>query len=293
MGGTKYNFSARLSKAAKEGYASKAANEIFTQNKLRMAHESMNPNGVTFREARDSEANPNSYPIILGLDVTGSMGHIPHELVKEGLPKLMGGIIDGGVPDPALLFLGIGDHECDGYPLQVGQFESGDEELDMWLTRTYIESGGGGNAGESYLLAWYFAAFHTKIDAFEKRGQKGLLFTIGDEPNLKVLPASAIKEIMGSGEQTYSDLELLAEAKKRYEVYHISVLHSTRAQSAEIGWKEILGENCISVEDYKTIPDVIKNIICEKHKIKSERTTESTGDLSTPGTTGFDHIDML
>ncbi|STD12570.1 hypothetical protein [Chryseobacterium carnipullorum] len=40
----------------------------------------------------------------------------------------MGGIIQGGVPDPALLFLGIGDHECDAYSLQVGQFESGDEE---------------------------------------------------------------------------------------------------------------------------------------------------------------------
>lgn len=287
MGGTKYNFSARLSKAAAEGYASKAANEIFKQNQLRRAHEAMNPNGVTFREARDSEANPNSYPIILGLDVTGSMGHIPHELVKEGLPKLMGGIIDGGVPDPALLFLGIGDHECDSYPLQVGQFESGDEELDMWLTRTYIESGGGGNAGESYLLAWYFAAFHTRTDAFEKRGQKGLLFTIGDEPNLKILPASAIKEIMGNGEQTYSDLELLAEAKKRYEVYHISVLHSGRAQTAEIGWKEVLGENCISVEDYKTIPDVIKNIVCERHK------AGFTGDSGVSGTTGFDHIDML
>ena len=35
MGGTKYNFSARLSKAAAEGYASKAANEIFKQNQVR------------------------------------------------------------------------------------------------------------------------------------------------------------------------------------------------------------------------------------------------------------------
>ena len=287
MGGTKYNLDDRILRAKSAGYASKSVNDIFVQNKERKAHESMNPNGVNFREARDSEVHPNSLPIILGLDVTGSMGHIPHDLVKEGLPKLMGGIIEGGVPDAALLFLGIGDHECDGYPLQVGQFESGDEELDMWLTRTYIESGGGGNAGESYLLAWYFAAFHTRTDAFEKRGEKGLLFTIGDEPNLKVLPASAIKEIMGSGEQTYSDLELLAEAKKRYEVYHISVLHSTRAQTAEIGWKEVLGENCISVEDYKTIPEVIKNIVCEKHK------AGFTGDSSTSGTSGFDHIDML
>lgn len=284
MGGTRYDFDARDSRARKAGYGSKAAHEIFTQNALGMAHESMNPKGVTFREARDSAVHPNSVPIILGLDVTGSMGHIPHELIKEGLPKLMGGIIQGGVPDPALLFLGIGDHECDRFPLQVGQFESGDEELDMWLTRTYLEGGGGGNGGESYLLAWYFAAFHTKTDAFKKRGQKGILFTIGDEPDLDTLPASAIKEIMGEGQQTYSSIQLLEEVKKRYEVYHISVLHSSQAINANIAWKELLGQNCISIEDHKEIPNVIKNIICEKFTGTS---------LGTTNLEGLDNIEML
>lgn len=287
MGGTRYDFGAREDRAKKVGYASKSASEIFTQNALRMAHESMNPNGVIFREARDSEVHPNTVPIILGLDVTGSMGHIPHELIKEGLPKLMGGIIQGGVPDPALLFLGIGDHECDRYPLQVGQFESGDEELDMWLTRTYIEGGGGGNAGESYLLAWYFAAFHTKTDAFEKRGQKGLLFTVGDEPGLKTLPASAIKEIMGQGQQTYTHLELLAEAQKKYDVYHISVLHSGQAINADVEWKELLGQNCLSIEDHREIPNVIKKIICDKHK------SSGLGLGTTPVSGGLDNIEML
>jgi hypothetical protein len=284
MGGTRYDMDARSSRAKEVGYGSKPASEIFTQNAKRMAHESMNPNGITFREARDSAIHPNSVPIILGLDVTGSMGHIPHELIKEGLPKLMGGIIQGGVPDPALLFLGIGDHECDGYPLQVGQFESGDEELDMWLTRTYIESGGGGNAGESYLLAWYFAAFHTKTDAFEKRNQKGLLFTVGDEPNLEVLPASAIKEIMGAGQQTYTAKELLEEAKKYYDVYHISVLHSDQAVRADVAWKELLGQNCLSIADHKEIPNVIKGIICDKFK---------TGSSGSVDLGGLDNIQML
>jgi hypothetical protein len=289
MGGTRYDFGARESRAKKVGYASKSAAEIFTQNALHVAHESMNPNGVIVREARDSEVHPNTVPIILGLDVTGSMGHIPHELIKEGLPKLMGGIIQGGVPDPALLFLGIGDHECDRYPLQVGQFESGDEELDMWLTRTYIEGGGGGNAGESYLLAWYFAAFHTKTDAFEKRGQKGLLFTVGDEPGLKTLPASAIKEIMGQGQQTYTYLELLAEAQKRYDVYHISVLHSGQAINADVEWKELLGQNCLSIEDHREIPNVIKKIICDKHKTSGLGTIPVSDTTST----GLDNIEML
>lgn len=287
MGGTRYDFGAREDRAKKVGYASKSASEIFTQNALRMAHEYMNPNGVVFREARDSDVHPNTVPIILGLDVTGSMGHIPHELIKEGLPKLMGGIIQGGVPDPALLFLGIGDHECDRYPLQVGQFESGDEELDMWLTRTYIEGGGGGNAGESYLLAWYFAAFHTKTDAFEKRGQKGLLFTVGDEPGLKTLPASAIKEIMGQGQQTYTHLELLAEAQKKYDVYHISVLHSGQAINADVEWKELLGQNCLSIEDHREIPNVIKKIICDKHK------SSVSGLGTSPVSGGLDNIEML
>jgi hypothetical protein len=289
MGGTRYDLGARLSRATAAGYGSKSASEIFTQNSLGMAHESMNPNGITFREARDSEVHPNTVPIILGLDVTGSMGHIPHELIKDGLPKLMGGIIQGGVPDPALLFLGIGDHECDSYPLQVGQFESGDQELDMWLTRTYIEGGGGGNAGESYLLAWYFAAFHTKTDAFEKRGQKGLLFTVGDEPNLPTLPASAIKEIMGQGQQTYTHLELLKAAQERYEVYHISVLHSDQAIRANVAWKELLGQNCLSIEDHKEIPNVIKKIICDKHKSSGLGTIP----VSDTKDTGLDNIQML
>lgn len=284
MGGTRYNVGARDARAKKEGYGFKSASEIFTQNAKGTAHESMNPNGILFREARDSSVHPNTVPIILGLDVTGSMGHIPHELIKEGLPKLMGGIIQGGVPDPALLFLGIGDHECDRFPLQVGQFESGDEELDMWLTRTYIESGGGGNAGESYLLAWYFAAFHTKTDAFEKRNQKGLLFTVGDEPGLKTLPASAIKEIMGAGQQTYTHLELLAAAQKRYEVYHISVLHSDQAVRADVEWKELLGQNCLSTQDHKEIPNMIKNIICNKHKMSGSGTITLDG---------LDTIEML
>ncbi|MCJ7933953.1 MAG: hypothetical protein MUW56_10040 [Chryseobacterium sp.] len=284
MGSTRYDIDARYDRASKAGYETKSANEIFTQNAKRKAHESMNPYGISFRESRDSEVHPNSVPVILGLDVTGSMGYIPHELIREGLPKLMGGIIQGGVPDPALLFLGIGDHECDGYPLQVGQFESGDEELDMWLTRTYIESGGGGNAGESYLLAWYFAAFHTRTDAFEKRKQKGLLFTVGDEPCLKVLPASAIREIMGTGQQTYTSMELLEEAKKRYEVYHINVLHSGQAERAARGWKELLGQNCISIEDHREIPNVIKGIICGPFKNK-------TFGAAAQG--GLDHIQML
>ena len=117
-----------------------------------------------------------------------------------------------------------------------------------------------------------------------------MLFTVGDEPGLKTLPASAIKEIMGQGQQTYTHLELLAEAQKRYDVYHISVLHSNQAINADVEWKELLGQNCLSIEDHREIPNVIKKIICDKHKTSVSGLAKPD---STTTTDNLDNIEML
>jgi len=212
------------------------------------------------RESHDSEEHPLTVPIQLYLDVTGSMGHIPHEFIKDGLPTMIGTLIQSGIKDPALMFGAIGDHECDRHPLQVAQFESGDEELDMWLTRTYLEGGGGGNSGESYLLAWYFAAFHTRTDAWDNRSQKGFVFTIGDEPNLPSLPMSAVKEIMGesaTGQATHNAEDLLVAASEKNHVYHIFLEHGYRGGSDLDTWKQIMGDHCIVVKDHTEISKVI------------------------------------
>jgi len=150
MGHSSYSYSDREIRSKSLGYdtVTKAtADTVFKQNKLGMIHEEMKPSKALLRESRDSETHPNSVPIVVALDETGSMGDIPIHMVKEGLPKMVSKIIQNGVPDPQILFLGIGDHECDSAPLQVGQFESGDAELDLWLTRTWNERGGGANAG--------------------------------------------------------------------------------------------------------------------------------------------------
>lgn len=268
MGYSSYSADDRSLRASHVGYFTKSASEIFTQTVERKIHEEMNPNGVLFRESRDSEAHPNTVPIQLYLDVTGSMGHIPHEMIKDGLPTLMGTLIQNGVTDAALVFGAIGDHETDRYPLQIGQFESGDAELDMWLTRTYLEGGGGGNLGESYLLAWYFAANHIKTDAFEKRGKKGFVFTIGDEPCLRNLPVSALKGIVGNtavGQTNFTMEELLHDAQKKNHVYHIHLNHGSR--SCDPRWREVLGKNLIEISDHKTVSKVISDIILTENLI--------------------------
>ena len=109
MGWGTYSVDDRAVRAEKAGYSTKSAREIFSQRSINNA---MNPHGINVRESRDSAEHPESVSIVLALDVTGSMGSIPHHLVKEGLPTIMGRIIQSGTKDPQLLFLAVGDHEA-------------------------------------------------------------------------------------------------------------------------------------------------------------------------------------
>lgn len=279
MGGSSYSYSSRVVKADSLGYATKSINDTFEQNKLRRIHDEMDPKGVTLRESRDSEIHPNSVPIIITLDLTGSMGNIPHNLVKDGLPKIMSGIIQNGIPDPQVMFLGVGDHECgDRAPFQISQFESGDEELDLWLTRTYIEGGGGGNAGESYSLAHYFAAKYCETDAWDKRNKKGFLFTIGDEASLLSYPKRVFSELFGDEQaQTYTDVELLKMAQEKWEVFHI--MPGRESRGGKKYWDNLLGQNCIWVDSIDQIAQTIKDIVVsnsDKTEAKYEIDVEET-----------------
>lgn len=261
MGGGSYSFVSRSAREEDLGYKTKSTHEIFKQRSINNA---MNPNGIVVRESRDSKEHPNSLAIILALDVTGSMGTIPHFLVKEGLPNIMANIINGGINDPQLLFLAIGDHECDNSPLQVAQFESSDELLDKWLTDVYLEGGGGGNAGESYLLAWYFAGFHTSIDCFEKRGQKGFLFTIGDEPTLKNIPKRSLQNIMGNGQyDEFSADMLLEKAREKYHCFHLHIKQTGAGSRQETmdGWKQLMGDGLILVDNKNDVSRIISETV--------------------------------
>lgn len=260
MGYTEYNIKSRSLRAETMNYSAvtsdvRAANAVFKQNVEQKIHDLMSPKGLLFRECFDSDVHPNTVPIVVALDVTGSMGGVPKELCAEGLPTMMSTIIQRGIPDASVCFVCIGDHVYDRAPLQVGQFESGDAELDMWLTRSWLEGRGGGNDGESYGLAWYFAAKHTKLHCCEKRGKKAFLFTIGDEPILPEYPVSAIKAIFGEQESIQSTVkaeEILKEAQQCYNVFHLAIGHR-----GESYWKELLGQNYIPLKDYHDVAKVI------------------------------------
>lgn len=245
MGGGAYDNDAHQALTTKR--ATQTKEQVFTKTGL---DNDMNPFGVKVRESRDSAAHPNSIGIIFVLDETGSMQDIPDNLARKELPGFMSLIIDGKfVDDPQLLFSGIGDARCrEQAAVQVGQFESEAELMDKWLTAIYLEGGGGGNGGESYDLALYFAARHTSMDCFEKRGKKGYLFITGDDNLFPQVSAEDVGQYIGDKlKKDIPSREIVEEASKTFNCFFL-IPDRGRAGSCERSWRNVLGDRVICLE---------------------------------------------
>lgn len=224
----------------------------------------LNPHGVKYRESCDSMDNPASTAIIIGLDVTGSMGYLSEEIAKNALNRTMLEIYEKNpVTNPHIMFQAIGDSKSDRAPLQVTQFEA-DIRIAEQLLDVYFEGRGGGNGGESYLLSWYFAAKHTKIDCYEKRKEKGFLFTIGDERCHQELTDIEIARVFGEKSKDYTAKELYEEASKKYEIFHIVMkAGGYKYQNSGESWKALIGGRAIELdpEDLDVLPELFVGLM--------------------------------
>lgn len=234
--------------------------------KSRSLHDSLNPHGVKVRESRDSTDNPNSTPVIVSIDVTGSMGMIADVIARKGLGTLFEGILDRKpISDPHVMFMANGDANFDSVPLQVSQFEA-DNRIVEQLTQIYIEKGGGGNNFESYNLPWYFAAFHTEHDSIIKRGKRGYLFTIGDEEAPADLTKDQIKRIIGDDiDASLTTKDILELAQRKYNVFHVVIAEGNYAHSrpdaVRSSWANMLGQHVIWLEDHTKLAETIVSAI--------------------------------
>ncbi len=243
----------------KSSYSSKRRDEIFSKKEMDSL---MSPMNIKYREARDSDSHPNTIPIIIALDVTGSMGHIPEFLIKEKLGTLIETLLKHGVNDPAILFCAIGDHRFDSAPLQIGQFESGALELNRWLSSTWLEAGGG-DAPESYGLAHIFASKYTSLDSFEKRKQKGFLFTVGDQTAHKNYEGEYLANIFGSYYQKGMNISLEDAIEAAQSMYHVFHLNINEISNGDVltDWRKYLGQNVIRVTDFKNLAEHIATTV--------------------------------
>ena len=236
-----------------------SAQELYRSEQL---NEVLNPKGV-MRECVDSDEHPETIPVILALDVTGSMGSAAEAVAKQ-LNDIMTELYKS-MKDVEFCVMAIGDLSYDDAPIQMGQFES-DIRIAEQLEKVYFERGGGGNAWESYTAAWYMGLNHTKLDCWN-RGKKGIIITMGDEPMNPYLPMRPLAKATGDNIQGDIDTKSLYEAvTKKFDVYHIgidNIATSFRFYGDRIkeSFGKLLGQNyqvstCQNL--HKTIADMIK-----------------------------------
>lgn len=271
-----YEESARARKASGKSAFDHDARLRSLPSHARKAHPTLDPLGVRMRESRDSDEHPESLAIAVFFDVTGSMGSIPRTLMDK-LPDLNGLLVRKGLVDhPQIMFGGIGDirggwagmgdpdfRRGDRVPLQVGQFESGNQ-MDDNLGNLYLEGGGNGQKREGYEMADYFIARHTDIDCFNIRNRRGYLFTIGDEMSWGSVNRHEVKELIG--DQIEADIpmaEMIKEVKRRYHRIHIYPEGASYDGDSEVEehWRGLLGEDFLKLDDPNAVCELIAGVI--------------------------------
>lgn len=225
--------------------------------KAKRMSDKLNPYGVV-RECCENEEHPNTIPIILGLDVTGSM----NQACKACLDSLNQVILQlyEKFPDVEIAIAGIGDFSWDQSPFQLSQFES-DVRIAENIFDLYIENGGGSNSWESYTALWYAGLYHTKLDCWS-RGQKGILISFGDEMLNPMLPKNTINRVFGDTVQADVETEeLYQKTSEKYDIYHIAVTNDScyyrYKDQIENSFGKILGQNLFK----STTDDLVKVII--------------------------------
>lgn len=254
MGGTFYSDEAAEARVADRVAAGKPAVSSYTADirsgvVASKVHKDLDPKGLVMRESRDSAAHPEAVPVILVLDETGSMESVIRQIQRSvrSIMKLLIG--KGYLPHPHIMVMGIGDvPNGETAPLQVSQFEA-DDKIEQNIDNLYIEGACGGSNHESYQNAAYVAAYKTSTDHFEKRGQRGYLFIIGDEMN-HPFRAGEVRALIGTTAEMGQEIDgltnetIYAAVRERWNTFFVLPKNASNGGSKVImsHWKKLLGE---------------------------------------------------
>ena len=270
MGGTSYSRDSATrsdwgTRAARD--ATKSVDAIYT---ARSVDKSNDPKFISVRESRDSDVNPVTVPIFIGVDGTGSMGSLSGVVAKK-VGLIFQELIDKAVvPGPQVSVAFYRDVISDyNAQYQWTQFESDPVSLMLQVEKFYaVGSGGGSNDSESNGLVWYSAMTKVVADHIVKRGKKGYLFTIGDEEVPPDLRPRDIETAFGESPQAVpTNVEMIKALQKDWHVFHIMVAQGSHMQniggrtSAIATWEKLLGQNALLLEHTDSMLEVIVSTI--------------------------------
>jgi hypothetical protein len=217
------------------------------------------------------------------------------------MDKLMAILVKKGyLAHPHIMMAAYNDATTHSFaPLQVGQFEGGNE-IDEALSVIALEGGGGGHVTESSELLMYYLARHTDIHCWSKRGKKGYVFLAGDELPYPTVRASHVARLIGDklqsdiltsklypidgdikslhgAEVKAAEGDILAELQERYEVFWIMPGGTSHENNPEVTdrLQAMFGQNFLRLPNPDDVCELVASTIgltegYDLHDIKSD-----------------------
>jgi len=300
------DYDAAVRNLRQTGQAFKRSTVAAQTGNLRNIAEILDPRKLKggIREACFAQGFNDALPIVVSIDGTGSMEDVPHVIQKD-LPSVIDLLTEKGISDhPNLLFMCHDDERAIAPDalFQMSQFEAGTKELIKSLNEMIIPNCGGGNRGEAYHLAFYAAANHTRLETFEKNGEKGFFIMIcdeepyyedGDPAKFGTSPEIA-KEVFG--DKIEADVPMLESVKKVAERFHIFIIrpgHTAHGRNREITkrWQKLLkaaGENPEHVLEVEETDAIISTMVLAIGRLHGVDKDEIADVLRAKGAGGVD-----
>ena len=197
-------------------------------------------------------------PLVVQVDVTGSMGAWPRTIFSK-LPYLD---IEGKTylgPDMEISFAAVGDAYSDKFPLQVEEFGSG-TVLETRLANLKVEGGGGGSHHETYELGALYYARNVDMP----NAVRPIFIFVADEAPYAEVPTSKARDVCKvKTERVLTVDEVFAELKTKYSVYLVH--KSFPGGETRKEWVRLIGEDHIAdLDDPERVVDVIFGILAKE-----------------------------
>ncbi len=178
-------------------------------------------------------------PLIIAVDVTGSMSSWPGEIFDR-LPLLYN-TLSQYRPDLEVCFAAIGDAGCDQWPLQTTSFAGG-FDLEQLLGSLYGE-GGGGDAPESYGLFAHWVNGHVRFPELE---EQPFLIVFGDITMHQVVPKAQIEQYLGDGQaQDVDSIDAWRTVCRRWNTWFLRRPGGKPGDQIDQQWGKAIGEQKI------------------------------------------------
>lgn len=196
-------------------------------------------------------------PLIVAVDVTGSMAHWPFEIFDR-LPLLFN-TLSQYREDMEICFAAIGDAAVDKWPLQVTTFASG-FDLEQQLGSLYGE-GGGGDFPESYGLFAHWVNTHVTIP---NAGDTPFLIVFGDATMHKTVPAKQINHYLGdhSGKRGVNAIKAWQQVTQTWNTWFMRRPTGKPGDQVDQQWGEaITGQKIFHIQDEQRAVDYAMGLV--------------------------------